>query len=209
MLEIETFVVTPFAQNARVLLDGETAVVIDPGGESEKIWRFIQDRGVRLTEIWLTHSHVDHCGGVAALKEKSEAILVAHSNEEFLRSNVDKICAMYGLPQGDMSNCPEPDVCIVGGEQLQIGSNLFEVLFTPGHSPGHVSFFAPSLGIIFSGDVLFQGSIGRTDLPGGDHQTLLTSIKEKLLVLPEKTVVYCGHGPNTTIEIERENNPFL
>ena len=116
---------------------------------------------------------------------------------------------LYGIPPGEMQSCPEPDVPIIGGEALSIAGYNFEVLFTPGHSPGHLCFYNSASHTLIAGDTLFAGSIGRTDLPGGDHVTLLRSIRQQLLVLPDDTRVLSGHGPDTTIGRERNSNPFL
>jgi len=211
MSEITTIPVTPFQQNCRIVLDGEGgALVIDPGGESDRIVKTLRDLDVEIREIWLTHSHVDHCGGVAALRRISDAPLSAHENEQMMRGNVrEKICLAFGIPPGDMEDCPEPERFLSGGESLTFGPYEVKTLFTPGHSPGHISFYFPSLKTVISGDALFAGSIGRTDLPGGDHEQLLASIRRELWELPDETRVCSGHGPDTTIGQEKHSNPFL
>ncbi|MFM1848090.1 MAG: hypothetical protein RL417_1564 [Pseudomonadota bacterium] len=211
MLEIVTCPVTPFMQNARILFEkgGATAVVIDPGGDVEILLRELAARKLRCAEIWLTHSHLDHCGGVRRLKEITGATLLGHPAEAMMRSRVVDIAAMYGLPGSDLENCPEPERMIEGGEGLTLGSESFEVLFTPGHSPGHLCFYNRSNGVLLAGDTLFQGSIGRTDLPGGDLDVLMDSIKGVLLKLPPETRVLPGHGPETTIGEESRSNPFI
>ncbi|MBN8550053.1 MAG: MBL fold metallo-hydrolase [Deltaproteobacteria bacterium] len=211
MLQVRSLVVTPFAQNCRIIADAQskTAVVVDPGGDVPLIEAELQKLGCRCVEIWLTHSHLDHCGGVAALKQKTNAQLIAHPGEREMRAHVRDICAMYGLPAGEMQDCPEPERELVGGEVLSFGGQDFRVLFTPGHSPGHVVFYQPELKILLAGDTLFQGSIGRTDLPGGDYDTLMGSIHSKILSLPDDTRVLPGHGDETTVGIEKRSNPFL
>lgn len=210
MNEITTILVTPFQQNCRIVLDGEGgALVIDPGGESDRILQTLRDLDVEMREIWLTHSHVDHCGGVAALLRASDVPLSGHENEALMRANVREICLAYGIPPGDMEDCPEPSRYLSGGETLTFGSYEVKTLFTPGHSPGHVAFYFPALRTVISGDALFAGSIGRTDLPGGDHEQLLTSIRRELFELPDETRVRSGHGPDTTIGQEKRSNPFL
>lgn len=211
MLEIVPVVVTPFAQNCRLLGDAQSkcAVVVDPGGDSDLIDAELQRRGWKCSEIWLTHSHLDHCGGVAALKRKYQSVLFAHPLEKMMRAHVQDLCAMYGLPQGELENCPEPDLEIKGGETLSFAGHKFNVIFTPGHSPGHVVFYQPELKVLLAGDTVFKSSIGRTDLPGGNHDTLMESIHSKILTLPDDTRVLSGHGDDTTIGFERRSNPFL
>ena len=211
MVTISSLVVTPFAQNCRVVSaeGGQEAVVIDPGGDVDLVLGELVRRSLRCEQIWLTHSHLDHCGGVARLKELTGAKLYGHPVERELRARVEDICAMYGVPPGLMDNCPEPEVYLKGGERVSLGSEVFEVLFTPGHSPGHLCFYHRSGGVLLAGDTLFQGSIGRTDLPGGEHGTLMRSIREKILTLPPETKVMSGHGPDTTVGIEAKTNPFI
>ena len=211
MLNIETLVVTPIMQNCRILwVAGQSdAVVVDPGGDCARILARLAQLKLTCTEIWLTHSHLDHCGGVQALIQSTGARLYGHKNEAMMRANVVKAARMYGMVDAGFENCPEPDVFLVGGETLAVGPISFKVLFTPGHSPGHVCFYAEATGDLIAGDTLFAGSIGRTDLPGGDHQTLLDSIKRELLVLPADVRVCSGHGEDTTIGEEIQNNPFL
>jgi len=211
MLEIVHFPVTAFPQNCRLLIDSERnlAVVVDPGGEAERILAELKRRNLECTEIWLTHSHLDHCGGVSDLKEATGAKLTGHPEEQSMRQRVEEICQMYGIPPGDMKNCPEPEQYITGGELLDFGGHSFEARFTPGHAPGHISFYCKELATIISGDTLFAGSIGRTDLPGGDYDTLIRSITEQILSLPDETAVLSGHGPDTTVGVERKTNPFL
>lgn len=211
MFTIETIEVTPFQQNARLLYCPETkeAVVIDPGGDADLIAKRIEERGLSLQEIWLTHSHLDHCGGVADLKEVYDVPLLGHRIEEEMRKRVLDICSMYGLPKGTMKNCPEPERYIDEGDELSVGSYPFTILFTPGHSPGHLCFYHAPSHTLIAGDTLFSGSIGRTDLPGGDHPTLIKSIQEKIFTLPDETQVLPGHGPATTVAMEKQYNPFF
>lgn len=211
MLKVETVPVTEFAQNSRILWCSETkeGVIVDPGGDAEKILATVKRLGVKITQIWLTHSHLDHCGGVEPLLADLKVPLVAHPEERMMRSNVKAIAQMYGMSPRDWHNCPEPDKEVRGGEKLAVGNRQCEVLFTPGHSPGHVSFYFPQDNVVASGDVLFAGSIGRTDLPGGDMKTLLESIRQRIFTLPPTTRVLTGHGPDTTVEEEVATNPFL
>lgn len=211
MLKIITVVVTEFQQNTRILcdLDSSQAIVIDPGGDVDKILQALRSENCKCKEVWLTHSHLDHCGGVAELLEHQAAKLSGHPDESFMRANVIEICKMYGMPLGEMRNCPEPDQHLSGGEELEFAGYKFKVLFTPGHSPGHLSFYCKEIDSVFSGDVIFSGSIGRTDLPGGNHRTLLESIEQEIFTLPADTKIYPGHGPETTVKIEKETNPFF
>jgi glyoxylase-like metal-dependent hydrolase (beta-lactamase superfamily II) len=196
MLKIETVPVTEFMQNTRVVWDSESkeGVIVDPGGDAERILAVVK---------------LDHCAGVGPLLKVLSCPLVAHPGESMMRANVESIASMYGLPLSEWPNCPEPTVAISGGETLAVGAHQASVLFTPGHSPGHVSFYFDKENTILSGDVLFAGSIGRTDLPGGNHRELISTIKERILPLPDETRVLSGHGEDTTVGRERKSNPFL
>lgn len=211
MLNISEMTVSHFMQNTRLLHCSKTnqSVLIDPGGEPEILLKKIEDSKSELKEIWLTHSHLDHCGSVAKILAKHKVPLLGHKLEAFMRANVSAVATMYGIPAGFYENCPEPDHYIDEGDKVSIGEYSFDVLFTPGHSPGHVSFYNSAEAILISGDVLFSGSVGRTDLPGGDAKQLMKSIKDKLLILPPATRVLSGHGPETTIGQEIHQNPFL
>lgn len=212
MLSIDTLEVTPFQQNARVITAQGSldALIIDPGGDAPVFIDHFKRKNLVPKEIWLTHSHIDHCGGVFdLLKEFPEIILKASLIENDFRGRVEQICDMYSLPPGEMKNCPEPHVGIKKNDILTFGGVSFKALFTPGHSPGHFSFYCESENLVISGDALFSGSIGRTDLPGADYSTLLDSIKKELLTLPHDTMVLSGHGSDTTIGKEAKSNPFL
>lgn len=214
MLHVTTIPVTLFAQNCRILMCEATkeATVVDPGGAGaalRPIFDALEAQGARCTQIWLTHSHLDHCGGVAQLQAQTSAKLYAHPGERMYRERVREIAAMYGIPPSEFEPCPEPQVPLEGGERVTLGALEFEVRFTPGHSPGHVVFYHRASQRLIAGDTLFSGSIGRTDLPGGDHATLLESIRSQILVLPPETAVLPGHGPDTTVGQEAQSNPFL
>lgn len=211
MLKIIELPVTPFRQLCRILYDTDTkdAVVIDPGGDAQRILDLLSSERLRCKEAWLTHSHLDHCGGVAVLKDTLGLMLCAHPDEREMRRNVVNYAAMFGLAAEDMDNCPEPDMSLRGGERLHVGAHAFEVLFTPGHSPGHLCFHSRENELLLSGDVVFAGAIGRTDLPGGNYEVLMSSIKHTILTLPGETRILSGHGTSTTVEEERLTNPFL
>lgn len=211
MLEIKTIEVSYLAQNCRIVKCSDTleASVIDPGSDIEKILAGLNSLHADCRSIWLTHSHMDHCGAVKLLKEKTNAKLFAHENEREFRSNVKSISKMWNLRYQDFEDCPEPDEYISDGTKLVVGRTEFLTLFTPGHSPGHVCFYSKAESLVMTGDVLFRGSIGRTDLPGGDFETLMASIGSKLLSLPEETRVLSGHGSDTTIGDEKQTNLFL
>jgi hydroxyacylglutathione hydrolase len=211
MLNVETIQVTEFGQNARILWCSDTkdAVIVDPGGDGDKILAVAKRLGVSIKAIWLTHSHLDHCGGVAPLLKALSVPLVANPEERMMRSNVKSIAQMYGMSPAEWHNCPEPTVNVKGGETLSVGNSSCVVLFTPGHSPGHVSYYFEKDQIVSSGDVLFAGSIGRTDLPGGDTKTLLDAIRREIFTLPPTTRVLTGHGPDTTVGEEKASNPFF
>jgi glyoxylase-like metal-dependent hydrolase (beta-lactamase superfamily II) len=210
MLSITTIPVTVFAQNARIVACTTTkeCVIVDPGGDADEIVKQVSKLGLSCKAIWLTHSHLDHCAGVAPLLEHYKVPLFGHKNEAQMRATVSTIAMMYGLPPAEWPNCPEPTDFLSGGETVRVGECAAKVLFTPGHSPGSVSFYFESDGVLLGGDVLFQGSIGRTDLPGGDHNQLIATIRRELFVLPDDTRVLSGHGEDTTIGIERFSNPY-
>ena len=211
MLEITVVPVTVFQQNCRILRCSESgeAVVVDPGGDVDRIASALERGRSRCVEIWLTHAHLDHCGGVAALKAVSGAAVRAHRADRALRCRVEDMARMFGVEGCGMENCPEPDNYIEDGERLGFGGRIFTVLFTPGHSPGGVCFYCADEGVLISGDTLFCGSVGRTDLPGGSQEALMRSIRGKLMNLPSETAVLPGHGPDSTIGAERRANPFI
>lgn len=223
-LTITTLTVTPFQQHCRVLFQGDQALIVDPGGEVERIIDLVS--GHTVQGILLTHSHIDHVGGVARLMEEFAAPLVGHPADQELRQRVEEQALYFGLDPKDYRVCPEPTQLVQGGERLKFLDREFEVRFTPGHAPGHVVYFLPyqnssSAGgivfngrrieqpVLFAGDTLFAGAIGRTDFPGCSQEVLLASIKREILTLPDQTLVLPGHGPETTVARERVGNEYL
>jgi len=201
--------VTPFQQNCTVLwcANSMRAVVIDPGGDLDRVRQAIAETKVTVEKIWLTHGHIDHVGGAAELKESlGVPIEGPHLADKFLLDMV----AASGL-RFDIYNARNvtPDRWLDDGDKVEVGELTFDVLHCPGHSPGSVAFVNAGEQFAIVGDVLFRGSVGRTDLPGGNQATLLASIRDKLLPLGDDTAFICGHGPTSTIGQERKSNPFL
>lgn len=201
-MELLCFPLTPFYTNSYVLKDNGEAIIVDPGEASPRLLRSVEDSKVTL--IVNTHCHCDHAGGNAGVKAATGAPLAIHREELPLLESLPQQGLMFGVP---FPPSPPPDRFLKEGEEIQVGNVTLRVLHTPGHSPGHIALAGP--GFVVAGDVLFAGSIGRTDLPGGSYPQLLASIRTKLLTLPDDTVVYSGHGPETTIGEERASNPFL
>jgi hydroxyacylglutathione hydrolase len=195
-----------FAENCYLVADATTgeAVIIDPGQEPAMFLAALKSRGWRLRGIWLTHAHIDHIMGVRAVHSATGSPIHLHPLDRPLYDALPQFSAWVGM---QLEAPPAPQFELVPGQSLRVGGLEFSVRFTPGHSPGSVSFVGE--GRIFGGDVLFNGSIGRTDLPGGDIGTLMTSIHSEVLSLPDSTLVHSGHGPDTTIGVERVTNPFL
>ncbi len=211
MLNVEKFVVNPLQENTYVVSDesGE-CVFIDPGFhfdvEHSEIIKYVADKKLKPVMIANTHCHFDHIMGVEFVRRQYEIPFRAHPDDAFWVGKAIEQGQMFGF---EMEPVREPDSFFQEGEKLKVGNASFEIIHVPGHSPGHVVFYAAEEGILIGGDVLFYGSIGRTDLPGGDHQTLVSNIKNLLFTLPDDTKVYCGHGPETTLGFEKYSNPFL
>ena len=195
-----------FAENCYLVYQAGSpdTVLVDPGEEAERFLAEAARRDRRITAIWLTHAHLDHIAGVSAVHRASGATIHLHPADRPLYDGLPEQGRWFGL---ELDPPPSPDVMLHHGQHLGVGDSLFEVRHLPGHSPGHVCFIGE--GMVLGGDVLFEGSIGRSDLPGGDLEALLSGIRRELLVLPDATIVYPGHGPATTIGREREGNPFL
>lgn len=211
MLFLKSFTFNPFQENTYVVYtDDKQALIIDPGNsnhlENVTLQKFIAEKELRPTRLLLTHAHIDHVLGNRFVFDTYGLLPEVHQNDLFFIERMPQSAAMYGVP---CDPSPTPKRFLQEGEVIELGPYTFECLFTPGHSPGSISFYNAQNKVLISGDVLFQGSIGRSDLPMGDHDTLIASIKNKLLVLDDDVNVYSGHGPSTTIGYERLNNPFL
>ena len=201
--------VTPFAQNCSLVWCPRTleAAVIDPGGDLDKVLAEVAKRGLRLTKILLTHAHIDHAGATAELaRRRSLPIVGTHRGDQFWIDGLPQQGRMFGFGECETF---EPDQWLEDGDRVRVGDVEFEVRHCPGHTPGHVVFFSAADRLAFVGDVLFQGSIGRTDFPGGDHATLLRAIREKLFTLGDDVRFVPGHCPMSTFGEERRSNPFV
>lgn len=198
----------PLQCNCQILGDEEskTALVVDPGDDIPEIEQLLGRRGLAVAKILFTHAHFDHIGRAAQLKRSTGAPTWLHKLEIPVLKSLDQQAVWIGVEPGEQVKI---DHYYDEGDIVEFAGYEFQVLFTPGHSPGSVSFYIPSLQRLIAGDVLFRDSIGRTDLPGGDTQQLLDSIRDKVLTLPDDTAVFPGHGPSTTIGRERRQNPFL
>lgn len=208
-IQVMVIVVSAFQQNCSLIWDPATlrGAVVDPGGDIDRIQAAIQKQGVTVEKIVLTHGHIDHVGGAADLaKALGVPVEGPHEADKPLIERVAEQAAQFGV---DDVKPVTPDRWMVEGDTVEIAGRNFDVLHCPGHSPGHLVFVDKELRFAISGDVLFAGSIGRTDLPGGDHATLIKSIQEKLLPLGDDVAFLPGHGQASTIGHEREHNPFL
>lgn len=211
MLHLKSFTFNPFQQNSYLIYNDEgTAYLIDAGNssnsENEILKKFIEHKNLKLERFLLTHAHIDHIMGAKFIQDTYGLLPEVHEAEIFFIDRMTQSASMYGL---NCEQAPTPKTFLKEGDKIYLGKYGFDCLFTPGHSPGSISFYNKENKVLISGDVLFQGSIGRSDLPMGNHETLIQSIKEKLLVLDDDVKVYSGHGPATTIGFERQNNPFL
>ena len=210
-MNIQKFTFNNFQENTYVLYDqSKKCIIIDPGcqtkSEENTLFSYIQNLELQPVGIYNTHNHIDHVFGITAVREQYSIPFYCHEGEiEGLRQ-VPLYAPVYGLT---MSPINDPDGTLKEGENIQFGNTSLEVLFTPGHSPASVCFLHREEKVLIAGDVLFQNSIGRTDLPGGNYETLMTSIEEKLMPLNDEVIVYPGHGENTTIGTERSENPFI
>ena len=209
MLKGAVVPVTAFQQNCSILWDDESkqGVVVDPGGDVDRILAAIEQSGASIEQIWLTHGHLDHAGGAAELQEKLGGVPIEGPDrrDEFLLQGLEEQGGAYGFAMRNVV----PTRWLNEGDSVSLGEHRFDVLHCPGHTPGHVVFVNHAARFALVGDVLFQGSVGRTDFPYGDHEALISAITEKLLPLGDEFQFLCGHGPGSTIGAERLNNPFL
>ena len=208
MLQIRMLPLGPLQTNCYLVACDEMdeAAVIDPAWNGSEIASLAEEEGWQITKILLTHSHFDHVGGLAELKEVTQAPIFIHEAAIPMLRQATQSAARWGFA---LKAAPEPDQMLEAGQEISVGKHTLRVLYTPGHAPGHICFYNEQQGILFDGDVLFQQGIGRTDLPGGDYRLLMQSIREQLLTLPEDTRVFPGHGNPTTIGEEKRLNPFL
>ncbi|MBN2463818.1 MAG: MBL fold metallo-hydrolase [Dehalococcoidia bacterium] len=205
---LKSLVVGPVATNCYIVgsESSKRGIIIDPGAQAKLILKTVDDLGLKIPLIVVTHLHFDHVGALAAVKERTEAKFALHETEAGAGLGIFSrmLSSMMG---GSFNQTPTPDRLLKDGDTIDIDGLHFTVLDTPGHSPGGISLYGH--GIVFSGDSLFNYGIGRTDFPGCSHEKLMDSIQNKLMTLPDETIVYPGHGPSTTIGEERRGNPFL
>ncbi len=211
MIKIEKFVVNPLGENSFIISDetGE-CIFVDPGfyydEEHEEVRDYIKSNNLTPVKITNTHCHFDHIMGVEFVRNEFKIPFLAHADDVFWVEKAIDQGKMFGF---EMKPVEPVDTFLVENEFVEFGNTKLKIIHVPGHSPGHVVFYSEPDKKLIAGDVLFYGSIGRTDLPGGNYETLISNIKNKLFALPDDTVVYCGHGPETTIGFEKKTNPFL
>ncbi len=201
-----------FQENTYVIYDAsKECIIIDPGcysaSEKKDIVQLIENMGLKPVRLINTHCHLDHVFGNAHIAKTFNLDLEIHKEEVPVLNAVGTVSQMYGF--GEYEKSPEPTKFLAEGDFIKFGNTQLKCLFTPGHSPGSLSFYCEASNFVIAGDALFYGSIGRTDLPGGNHDTLIKSIKSELMTLPDETIVYSGHGQKTRIDFERDHNPFL
>jgi hydroxyacylglutathione hydrolase len=205
---LEMLTVSPFQENCYIMGDEEagTGALVDPGDEAARIAMAVEETGLDIGSIIVTHAHIDHVGAVVALVDEYSCPVLMHAEAEPMLKQLPTQAMMMGLRFGKV---PTVDRYVEDEETLEVGDLRLRSLYTPGHAPGHLAFYVEDKGLVLSGDALFAGSVGRVDLPGGSMEVLMRSIEERLLTLPDETAVYPGHGPRTTIGNERASNPFL
>ena len=209
MLRYLTIPVTAFAQNCSLVWDDQTrqAAVIDPGGDLDRLLAEVEQRGLELEQIWLTHAHIDHAGGTGELAQRLGLPIVGpHRGDQFWIDALPQQSAMFGFPPAQAFT---PTRWLDDGDTVQLGNHVLQVRHCPGHTPGHVVFHSPELQRAFVGDVLFAGSIGRTDFPQGNHAQLIESITQRLWPMGDETVFIPGHGPESSFGRERRSNPYV
>ena len=211
-MQIQVFTFNQFFENTIIVFDKtKECVIIDPGcytiSEKDTLQKYISINDLIPVKLINTHCHIDHILGNNFIAKTYDLELEMNANDMELIKSSNEIAQLYGFTDYEMS--PLPKKFLNEGDTLEFGISQFKILFTPGHAPGHISLYSEKDGLLISGDVLFNNSIGRTDLPGGNYDLLIESIKNKILTLNDNTIVYCGHGPSTTIGNERLNNPFL
>lgn len=204
-MKVETITVGAFQENSYLIVDegSNRAVIVDPGGEGERLIDAIEATDAKLEAIWITHAHVDHVGAIASIKRKWDVPIYLHPADRRLYEAASRQAEVYGLP---FEEPPPPDREFADGQKVEVGDIEMRVMHAPGHAPGHVVIYGDGIALV--GDCLFAGSIGRTDLPFSNPPALAATL-EKLAALPPETVVYPGHGVETTIGEERLSNPFL
>lgn len=212
MIQIKSFVFNPYQENTYVLYDEKSrdCLIVDPGmdgpAEERMLQSFIEEEGLNPVLLLNTHCHIDHVLGNHYVFEQWGLIPQFHKNEVPILVAVDNYAPQMGIRY---ETSPIPTTFLEEGQNIDFGAHTLKVIFAPGHSPGHVCYFSEAQNFLLGGDVLFRNSIGRTDLPGGNHEILLRSIETQLYTLPEETIVYPGHGPHTTIGFEKKTNPFV
>lgn len=208
-MKVAVVPVTPFQQNCSIIVDESTgkAAVVDPGGDLDRVMDALTQTGAELEKILLTHGHLDHCSGAAELRRRTGVPIEGPQREDsFWIAQLPDAAAKYGFPPAESF---EPDRWLDDGDTVSVGSETLDVRHCPGHTPGHVVFYSEKQRLAFVGDVLFAGSIGRTDFPRGDQATLIRSITQKLWPLGEDVTFVPGHGPASTFGEERQTNPFV
>ena len=211
-MNIKSFTFNPFQENTYIVYDEtKECLIIDPGcyteAERKELKAFIEEKELTPVKLINTHCHIDHVLGNKFTSEQWDLELYMHKEDLPVLEKAGEISKMYELEGYEGS--PYPKHFLAQGDTLTFGESSFEILFTPGHAPGHICLYSKENNLLIAGDVIFQRSIGRTDLPGGDHSTLINSIITQLFPLPNETQVFCGHGPSTNLGYEKEHNPFL
>jgi len=211
-MKYKTFIFSPFQENTFVLFDEtKECLIVDPGNfsnqEHNQLDAFIAENNLKLVHIITTHNHLDHIFGANYIVDKYKVDMACHKNELPWIDSFKDTCAGYGLNID--YDAPQPKKLIDHGDIFKFGNTELEVILVPGHSAGGLAFYNKKENLLFCGDILFNGSIGRTDLPGGNYEQLISGIKEKLFILPDETEVFSGHGPKTTIGREKKSNPFF